>query len=89
MASHLVLIRGGVGQLTWLGCCKGSLQALQEGQAEVVRDAQHFGIFVVRLPWRLLNSSFWTNEESLERCGSGLTRAAWVMLVGAYKRQPL
>lgn len=37
---HVVLIRDGVGQLTWLECCKGWLWALQEGRAEMVRDAR-------------------------------------------------
>lgn len=36
---HVVLIRDGVGQVTWLKCCKGWLWALQEGWAEMVRDA--------------------------------------------------
>lgn len=43
--SQLVLIRDGVGQLLWLECCKGWLWALQEGQAEMVRDARCCGGF--------------------------------------------
>lgn len=43
--SQLVLIRDGVGQLTWLECCKGWLWALQDGQAEMVRDAWCCGDF--------------------------------------------